>query len=119
PDETSGAVLRAGEGFEFDFDETVLDARSVLERERIGRRSGLFEHLAFGGRRVIPLNGPLWRSSPCHGDDPALRRSADGVATETHRLSRSGNGGSEQNDSHDGAPPEHRAVSNPPCGPTI
>src|SRR5437764_1039534 len=82
----SGAVLRAGEGFEFDVDEAVLDVRSVLERKGIGCRAGLLEHLAFGGRRVIPLHGPLWRSSPRHGDDPALRRSADGVAIEIHRL---------------------------------
>jgi hypothetical protein len=70
PDNTTGAVLRPGNGFEFHLDEAVADAGVLLEGEWKGGVAGLFED---GSATFILLNRPLGCPFTSHGQKPSSR----------------------------------------------
>src|SRR6266850_3934906 len=61
PDDAARLVFLARDRFELHFHKAVLDARVILEADRVSGFAGLFQDVGFAGRGVVLFNGP-----PCH-----------------------------------------------------
>src|SRR5207244_12140360 len=75
-------------GLEFDFDEAVLQARVVLQTNRISGLAGLLENIRFAGRGLVPLDAPLGFAYAGLGGCPAGWSGAGDSIVEVHGLSQ-------------------------------
>jgi hypothetical protein len=84
PDNSTRLILLAADGLELHLDETVFDARVVLDTNGISRHAGLPENVRFAGGRFVLIDGPFRIAIAGFGRGPTRWRFAGfgGVKTD-------------------------------------
>src|SRR2546421_11133780 len=59
PDDAAGLVFLTGDGFEFNFDKTVLHAGTVFDADRVSGFAGLFKGVWFARGGIVGNNFPF------------------------------------------------------------
>src|SRR5262249_41171505 len=79
PNKAGRAVFGTGNGLELNLDEAVLDVGVVLEKQRVGRATGLFKYLQSRRCRLVLFDCPFRIALAGPGHCPAFGRGANRI----------------------------------------